>query len=73
MPRARTPFKKPFDKQWCLKFYQDCNTHIDVCSGWKNFGYILDNHSYPVMIDYASCRESNEYCSDCDRDCILKK
>ncbi len=61
-----------FDKQWALTYFKDCNIHIDVCSGWKNFGYIGKSQT-PVIIDYAICRESNEYCSDCDDDCILKQ
>lgn len=71
MPRAKPVKDKEFKKQWALEHFKDCGVHIDVCSGWKNFGYI-SGYPNPVLLDYATCRESNEYCSDCDNDCILK-
>lgn len=58
-----------FDKQWALNQFKDLGIHVDVCSGWKNFGYYKERI---VIIDYATCRESSENCSDCDDDCILK-
>lgn len=70
MKRA-TPIKEvPFSKQFMLKYFQELDIHIDVCSGWKNFGYI--NGLSMVITDYAANRESGEFCSDCDKDCILK-
>lgn len=71
MPKAEPVVNIDFDKQWALNFYKDAGVHIDVCSGWKNFGYIKNVHQ-PVLLDYATCRESNEYCSGCDHNCTIK-
>lgn len=72
MPRAQSLPGQKFSKQFFLSYFKDVGVHVDVCSGWKNFGY-LEEELYPVILDYATCRESSEYCSDCDKDCILKK
>ena len=71
MKRAQ-PAVGPFDKQKILHEFDriiDLDIHVDVCSGWKNFGYI---GTKLVLLDYATCRESNDQCSDCDENCILK-
>ena len=44
--------------------------YIDICSGWKNFGYL---NGILVITDYAHNRESGINCSDCDNNCLLQK
>jgi hypothetical protein len=68
MPRA-TPITGKFNKQEILNKFKDAGASIDVCSGWKNFGIVRGEL---VMLDYATCRESSDECSDCDDDCVLK-
>src|ERR1700676_3347465 len=72
MPKAKQFENEQFDKQWILNFFKDVDIHVDVCSGWKNFGFINDVKNI-VILDYATCRESSDECSDCDNNCILKK
>lgn len=69
MPKVEKSNIIEFDKQYILNYFSDLNIHIDVCSGWKNFGYL---NNKLVILDYANNRESGEYCSDCDHNCILK-
>ena len=71
MPRAIPIYETlwKFDKQWAFRTFNNVPVDLDVCSGWKNFGYV--NGSI-VVLDYAVCRESSEFCSDCDNNCILK-
>lgn len=57
-----------FDKRWLLAYFKGADVHVDVCSGWKNFGLYKGRL---VLSDYAVCRESSEKCPTCDGKCYL--
>ena len=59
MPRALPITDQKFNKQWIIELFKELDIQVDVCNGWKNFGYI---DTRIVIIDYATCRESTDAC-----------
>jgi hypothetical protein len=69
MKRAK-PFRPQIfnyhTSKWLKNYFKTLPIIIDMCSREKNFGYLNDQI---VLIDYASMRESTEFCEECYGGC----